>query len=242
MTIKLFLSLLLISSTVCSLNAETFTSGNKQTSLLELYSSQGCSSCPPAERWISSLLDNNGLWSEFIPVVYHVDYWNYLGWRDPFSNPVFSQRQRTYHKQNAISSVYTPGFVLNGEEWRLWFLQKSVPSGSQQAKILKASFDGNILSASYDLNTPLILNAAILGFNIETSVNAGENQGRKFSENFIVLNQTTIQSDSGEWKFKINVPKPAKAERYALAIWVHSPNSLKPLQATGGWINPLNSQ
>ena len=63
----------------------TFASTARQTSLLELYTSEGCSSCPPAEAWLSGLKDNPGLWRDFVPVAFHVDYWNYLGWRDKWS-------------------------------------------------------------------------------------------------------------------------------------------------------------
>jgi len=237
--ISLF-SFILLTSSLTSLNAETFKSSTSQTSLLELYSSQGCSSCPPAERWVSNLLQNNKLWSDFIPVVYHVDYWNYLGWKDPFSDKAFSHRQRTYHKQNAVSSVYTPGFILNGEEWRTWFLRRSVPTSNQQVNVLQVSLNKNELTATYDSSSQLILNAALLGFGIETDVKSGENLGRSFSENFIVLNQSSISSNNGKWRLNIPSPGVGKAKRYAIAVWLNAPDKLAPIQATGGWISKNN--
>ena len=234
---KTFLSILVFLSSVGSLSADTFTSSHHQTSLVELYSSQGCNSCPPAERWVSNLLNNNKLWSDFIPIVYHVDYWDYLGWKDPFSNKAFSQRQRTYHKQKAVNSVYTPGFILNGEEWRTWFLRRSLPTDKTKANILKVSLNGTKLTATYSTSTPLILNAAILGFGLETDVKSGENHGRSFSENFIVLSQTSARSTQGKWEFELDPPITTTAKRYALAVWVNKPDNLKPIQATGGWIS-----
>jgi hypothetical protein len=68
-------------------------SGTTQTALLELYSSEGCSSCPPAEAWMASLRDAPGLWRDFVPVVFHVAYWDRLGWRDRFASEQFTQRQ-----------------------------------------------------------------------------------------------------------------------------------------------------
>jgi len=65
--------------------AVTFTSPSQQTTLLELYTSEGCSSCPPADQWLSTLKNNPRLWKEIIPVAFHVDYWNDLGWKDEFS-------------------------------------------------------------------------------------------------------------------------------------------------------------
>ncbi len=69
-----------------------FQSSTRQTALLELYTSEGCSSCPPAEAWLSKLKTEPGLWSEFVPVAFHVDYWNNLGWRDKLSSEQFSRR------------------------------------------------------------------------------------------------------------------------------------------------------
>ena len=63
-----------------------FESEQQRVNLLELYTSEGCSSCPPAEAWLATLLDHPQLWEQLVPVVFHVDYWNQLGWEDPFSN------------------------------------------------------------------------------------------------------------------------------------------------------------
>jgi len=76
--------------------AVTFESSETQTSLLELYTSEGCSSCPPAEKWLSRLKESPGLWKDFVPVAFHVDYWDYLGWRDRWSSKTFTDRQHAY--------------------------------------------------------------------------------------------------------------------------------------------------
>ena len=227
---------LLIFFTSFSASAEKFQSTTHQTSLLELYSSQGCSSCPPAERWISNLSNHKSLWIDFVPIVFHVDYWNQLGWHDPFSKPAFSQRQRTYHQQGSIRSVYTPGFILNGSEWRTWFLRKSIPTESNPSQVLSASFMNNQLDVKYESYKQLILNVAILGFDIKTDVLTGENKDRSFTENFIVLSHQTSLSKNGKWSEKLSRPKHADAKKYALAIWVSEPDNLKPLQSVGGWV------
>jgi hypothetical protein len=89
-----------------------------RVSLLELYTSEGCSSCPPADRWLSTLRDDPRLWRLVVPVAFHVDYWDYLGWRDRFADPAHAERQRTLAGQGLLSTVYTPGLVLDGKEWR----------------------------------------------------------------------------------------------------------------------------
>jgi hypothetical protein len=86
--------------------------------LLELYSSEGCSSCPPADQWLAALRSHAGLWKTFTPIEFHVDYWNRLGWIDRFSLNAFTARQQAYSIEWQTPSVYTPGFVLGGTEWK----------------------------------------------------------------------------------------------------------------------------
>ena len=76
--------------------ATTFESGETQSTLIELFTSEGCSSCPPAEKWMSALKSNQDLWKTIIPVAFHVDYWDRLGWRDCFAKPEFTSRQQRY--------------------------------------------------------------------------------------------------------------------------------------------------
>lgn len=73
-----------------------FKSSQRQTALVELYTSEGCSSCPPAESWLSGMKKASGLWSDFVPVAFHVEYWDNLGWRDKWSSKQSSDRQRDY--------------------------------------------------------------------------------------------------------------------------------------------------
>src|ERR1043166_2523994 len=91
-----------------------FQSSGKQTALLELYPSEGCSSCPPAESWLSRLTKSSGLWKEFVPLAFHVDYWDNLGWPAPCAAGQFSDRQRAYAQSWHSRRIYTPEFVLNG--------------------------------------------------------------------------------------------------------------------------------
>src|SRR5256885_16987773 len=132
---------------VVTVNAQNppliFQSSGKQTALIELYTSEGCSSCPPAETWLSRLQESPGLWKDFVPLAFHVDYWDYLGWRDPWASESFSDRQRAYAKQWQSESIYTPGFVLNGKEWRDWSTPKDRPksAGVNAGVLTVTSFD-----------------------------------------------------------------------------------------------------
>src|SRR5690606_16987315 len=75
--------------------------------LVELFTSEGCSSCPPADEWLLSLAKQPGLWTETVPVAFHVDYWDYLGWKDVFSKEEWSERQHAYGRAWRTSTVFT---------------------------------------------------------------------------------------------------------------------------------------
>src|SRR5215217_7350069 len=111
-----------------TLEATTFESGETQNILIELFTSEGCSSCPPAETWLSALKSNQDLWKKIVPVAFHVDYWDRLGWRDRFAKPEFTARQRRYAAAWGGDSVYTPDFVVNAKEWRSWFADNVPPA------------------------------------------------------------------------------------------------------------------
>src|SRR5437763_14288663 len=110
----------------------TFESGAKKVQLLELVTSEGCSSCPPAEASFSRLINDARLWREFVPVAFHVDYWDRLGWRDSFASAEWTKRQQIYAQNWKPQSVYTPAFVLNGRECE----NANVPSTSADAGVL----------------------------------------------------------------------------------------------------------
>ncbi len=99
-----------------------------KTHLIELFTSQGCSSCPPAEAWLSKLKNEPRLWKDFVPLAFHVDYWDRLGWRDPFASKEWTARQYQYSENWKSESVYTPGFVLDGREW----MDRSIPAAATE--------------------------------------------------------------------------------------------------------------
>lgn len=137
---KPFCTLIFILGTLAHAMPAVFQSSEPQTTLLELYTSESCSSCPPAEAWLSKLKNEPGLWNKFVPVAFHVDYWNNLGWRDRLSDPQFTQRQQSYARLWSADGVYTPEFVLNGKEWHNWVGLRSAPgAGGVKAGVLSAS-------------------------------------------------------------------------------------------------------
>ena len=109
-------SALLITTPIVSIAAECSAKSGAQTvPLLELYTSEGCSSCPPADKLLSGLKTDS---SKLIPLAFHVDYWDYIGWKDRFSKSEYSDRQRKTAAFAGAGFVYTPQFVLNGRDFR----------------------------------------------------------------------------------------------------------------------------
>lgn len=215
-----------------------FESGEKPVQLLELYTSQGCSSCPPAERWLSQWQQHKRLWHDLIPVAFHVDYWDWIGWQDPYATADHSLRQRNYKQQRAIKSVYTPGFVVDGKEWRGWFDNARLPAPGKKQGKLSAQFDGSSLALNYRSGTDIkkIYNAhvVVLGFDLQTAVKRGENSNRVLTEDFVVL---WYKQKALEQKLQLSLPgkNGLATQKLAVAIWVTEANSTKPLQAVGGW-------
>src|SRR5688572_5754805 len=86
--------------------------------LLELYTSEGCNSCPPTDRWVSALQGRDYAGSRVVVLAFHVDYWDRLGWPDRFAQPRFTERQRLINSRNRSRVMYTPQLVLNGRDYR----------------------------------------------------------------------------------------------------------------------------
>ena len=242
--LRLIFGLLLITSTWMTNHARaeslSIESGPRKTHLLELFTSEGCSSCPPAEAWMSSLKDNPGLWRDFVPLAFHVDYWDRLGWRDPFASKAWTARQYEYSERWNSGSVYTPGFVLDGREMQ----NRIVPSArAETTGTLKISVvAGEKVSASFQSangeSKRLELHVARLGFGLNVHVKAGENSGRKLLHDFVVLSLENAQMVSG--KAELRVPRASISQdansRSALVAWVTEPGQTEPIQAAGGWL------
>jgi hypothetical protein len=240
----LMLGALIFSATpIMSADLLHLQSGAAQTALLELYTSEGCSSCPAAEVWLTRLKDSPRLWKDFVPVAFHVDYWDYLGWKDPFAAKAYAQRQRAYASHWRSRAVYTPGFVLDGKEWRGWSGRDELPRGSDKpaGKLTARSEDGRRWRLRYEPATSspssaFELHAALLGFDLISDIKAGENRGRKLQHDFAVL-ALVAEGSAFEGVVTLKSALTVSPGRLALAAWVTQRQSLAPLQSLGGWIS-----
>ncbi|MEO8044059.1 MAG: DUF1223 domain-containing protein [Spartobacteria bacterium] len=228
-----------------NLAAETrFQSGPAQTSLVELYTSEGCSSCPPAEAWLSRQKENPGLWKNFVPLAFHVDYWDRLGWRDRFSSKQWTERQSRYAALWRSESVYTPAVVVNGREERGWSGTKlSSPNDKKTGILDVTTSDGKTFAVEFrpadGAASDFEVHLALLGSGISTKVGAGENSGRNLAHDFVVLDLQNAELKSGSGTARGSVTTAAKPEsgaRKAVAVWATRRGQLVPLQATGGWL------
>src|SRR5688572_822163 len=119
MQLRYCLATLFMLTTFSAASAQcTAESGASRVALLELYTSEGCDSCPPADRWISGLPGRGWGIERVVTLGFHVDYWNYLGWNDPYANAAYSARQRSASQRNRARVVYTPQLLLNGRDYR----------------------------------------------------------------------------------------------------------------------------
>ena len=173
-------------------------SGAKTVPLLELYTSEGCSSCPPADKWLSRIKHDS---KEVTPLAFHVDYWDYIGWKDQFSKAEYSDRQRKTAAFGGAGFVYTPQFVFNGRDFKGWDDSRLNNAINQTQKLASRANltlnavngdDGSItLKASAEtLNPTDIKNAdvfvALYENGLVTQVKAGENNGRELKHDYVV--------------------------------------------------------
>ena len=221
----------------------TFSSGSQRVSLVELYTSEGCSSCPPADRWLSSLARREGLWRDFVPVALHVDYWDDIGWPDRFARPEYGDRQRRYAREMRKPVVYTPGLFVDGREWLGWRQQQDPPHNDETAGVLTLRLRGNGIDVEYRANRPiretLRVHLGLVGMQVETDVRAGENRGRRLRHDFVLLHLDRIElrvNEDGQSAVARLPRVETEPAADAIVAWVSTDRRQAPLQATGGFL------
>lgn len=224
--------------------AVTLESSVEQALAVELFTSEGCSSCPPAEDWFNALSEHDQLWQRFVPLVWHVDYWDRLGWPDRFASPAYSERQREYAARKAAKFVYTPGVFLDGREFRGWRRQARLRfPATDTVGVLRLTVADEALEVEFaptHSNSQLRGHVALLGMDLKTQVNAGENRGRNLEHDFVVLattSQPLRRQGNEQYQASFASLQPTvSAPSYAIVAWVTEDDELRPLQAVGGWL------
>jgi hypothetical protein len=177
--------------------------------VVELFTSQGCSSCPPADALIHDITNDPAMRGRVIPLAFHVDYWDSLGWRDPFSSAEWTQRQARYARTMHLSSAYTPQAVVNGTREFVGSNRSALSAALEKASneklrgeiTLSARREGNSLIATIHATIPANddLMLAIVEDGVTTKIEHGENAGRTLTNDAIVrklvrvtVGQTTL--------------------------------------------------
>ena len=175
------------------------TSGATVPAIVELYTSEGCDSCPPADRWLSSLKDQAAR-GTLLPLAFHIDYWDYLGWKDPYAIPAFGERQRERASAAGAKVVYTPQVLFENREFQQWRrttaqklpLEAAKPSRAelQVAAVTKGTRPGSINVTVTGATRPNARGSeayvAIYENDLASDVKAGENRGVILHHDFVV--------------------------------------------------------
>lgn len=179
-------------------NPQRVSSGATTISIAELYTSEGCDSCPPADKWFSSL---NAKKDGVVPLAFHVDYWDYIGWKDRFANAAFSERQRESVRRQGGRTSYTPQIMVDGQDLRHWSNQsrfssslKSLAARTPRANLaLDFTMAGARLDVALTASLPYIPDradaavfVAITENNLSNRVTAGENRGVTLKHDHVV--------------------------------------------------------
>jgi hypothetical protein len=166
------------------------TRGSPRPRLVELYTSEGCSSCPPADEWLRRAPQQAGV----AALEFHVDYWDSLGWRDRFADPRFTQRQREQAARDGGTGIYTPQVVLDGRGWPGWY-RGALPAATAPASATMrlAVTAGPVLHVRVDttLDAPDDAAAfrnfiAVTEDGLASDVRAGENRGARLRHDHVV--------------------------------------------------------
>jgi hypothetical protein len=221
-------------------------SGEYTTALLELYTSEGCSSCPPADEWLTRLPERQSVPEKVVPLALHVDYWNDLGWVDIYSQKKFSDRQSRRTFLNQTHSVYTPQVVLNGHILPRWRQQadaaiplvNATPAHADIALEIARNTSRVDITVSvktrrnYQGRTEMYV--ALYERNLVRRIEAGENRGRTLRHDFVVRElRGPVELDkngTGRFTPRVKLDKEWKQEDLGLAAFVQNRDTGEILQ------------
>ena len=203
------------------------------TPVIELYTSEGCSSCPPADKWASTLKGSNAVVQAF-----HVGYWDYIGWVDRFASPTYTTRQRQIAALNGQSGIYTPQVVRNGRDWRDWGTPPLSMEPARAALAVKR-IGGDAQGEQFEaIVTPVegaTVNWAAYWTVTENGhssrVKSGENAGEFLKHDFVVRQFTNAGNYQGPARLTLRAIAADPAHPRTINLEVFDPKTGKPLQA-----------
>jgi hypothetical protein len=191
----------------------------KGIAVVELFTSEGCSSCPPADDALMQLAQQNPNDSHLLVLSFHVDYWNRLGWKDPYSSSRWSDRQRIY-SAHTNDNIYTPQCIVNGtksfvgSEART--LNEAVRAAKRSATLVEVSATYAHEQISYAITGDLTgaeLNIAVVESGLRSHVRSGENKGRELSHTHVVRSLRTIPLNETARSGKVTIDEQSVIDR-----------------------------
>jgi hypothetical protein len=225
-------------------------SGPHTAALVELYTSEGCNSCPPADRWLQGLGARGYAPERVVPLSLHVNYWDYIGWKDPYAQQRFSDRQRRLAQVMRARIVYTPQVLLQGRDFRSWHTGGSFdeavarinarpPQASIALRLQGGRGDTLDTRVSATLRDPAgqpeaVLYLASYENKLVSSVSAGENRGRTLQHDYVVFEWVgPIPFAGGRIEARRALPLLPRAVRAnsGVAAFVQNRRSAEVLQA-----------
>ena len=226
------LMLITISSGLPAKKNKINKNANQGFVVMELFTSQGCSSCPPADEILAMYARKND--EHIIPLAFHVDYWNRLGWIDSFSKNMYSQRQRDYTQKLNTESVYTPQLIINGQTEMVGNYQQEI--AEKVAHYLNEKTDGKIIISGINttdknvkvdytvgnISSDLVINAALAQKNVVTNIRAGENRGVRLDNYNVVRDFKTQKLVALSGNFNLQLPEGNNIENYLVVLFVQS--------------------
>jgi hypothetical protein len=200
-------------------------SGRDAVALVELYTSEGCNSCPPADRWLTTTFRKGGEGAAAIPLAFHVDYWDRLGWKDRFASPDYTERQYVAMRANRAGFVYTPQVLVQGKDFPEWrgrgstVLAMAHPTPARAVIALEAESERGSLAVkasariagAADRNGAALF-IALADDGLASDVKAGENKGERLTHDHVVrlLRTAPAPDANGDVRWQVVLPLPAE--------------------------------
>ena len=207
-------------------------SSSPRPHLVELYTSEGCNSCPPAERWMSTLRKH----ADLIGLEFHVDYWDTPDWHDPFSNHAYTSRQQAIAARRNHGQIYTPQVWLDGSVWANWPRGAPPDPASAEAPVVDLAIEsGDPVRVTIDVGSAgskpdYRVYAALAETGLSEHVEAGENQGKTLNHDEVVR-AFAGPSTLPHAEFELKSPPRANPEHMSVVAFIQDETSGDIVQA-----------
>lgn len=250
---RLLLIMSLMASPTFAAETIIISSNGQQTAVLELYTSEGCSSCPSADRWLAALVELPNDELDVLALAFHVDYWDYLGWKDRFGSPRYTSRQRQLGSNNNQRTIYTPEFFVDGKEARGTrnVLDKIRSANKQQAQIqlkLSISKSSNALQIELESVTPDAVDKPlrhryfVYENQLMSDVTRGENSGERLFHQQVVRYMSPEIDLKDNNRHKITINPEWRLDNIGVAALVTEPGNENYIQVVHSTITALLDQ